>query len=423
MAGFVDEAQLHARAGDGGNGCVSFRREAHVPRGGPDGGDGGDGGDVWLVTDHNVSSLLAFRDHPHRAATNGVAGRGKKQHGRRGSDVVVPVPLGTIVKHREGHTVADLSEIGQRWRAARGGAGGRGNARFLANKRRAPGFAELGEPGEEHWWNLELKLVADVALVGFPNVGKSTLISRISAARPRIADYPFTTLVPNLGVVRGDDHDFVVADIPGLIEGAARGRGLGFDFLRHIERARVLCVLLDLAPGVEHGPDEQLDVLLGELSTYRPELLDRPRIVIGSRADLAEHPIEDVPGAVSDGDGPLVVSAVTGDGLDRLIGRLADLVDEARAIDDSTGKTGFAIHRPVVEDVGLERDGDGTWVVTGRSAARAVALMNRASPEAVLYIQDRLRNLGVDRLLARAGVADGDTVVVDDFAFDYHGDL
>lgn len=417
MATFVDEAQLHAKAGDGGNGCVSFRREAHVPRGGPDGGDGGDGGDVWLVVDHNVSSLLAFKDHPYRRATKGVTGRGKKQHGRNGTDEIVPVPIGTIVKNGHGEIVADLSESGGRWRAARGGDGGRGSARFLANKRRAPGFAELGEPGEEHWWNLELKLLADVALVGFPNVGKSTLISRISAAKPRIADYPFTTLEPNLGVVRGDTWDYVVADIPGLIEGAGQGRGLGFDFLRHIERARVLCVLLDLSPTAMHPPADQGRILLEELATYRPELLERPRLIVGSKADLADDGADEDRGEVA-----LTISSVTGEGLDELIGRLAQMVEAARIDNPTVGETGFVVHRPLTEDVGVERDDEGTWIVTGRSATRAVSLVNRGAPDAVAYIQDRLQGLGVNRALARAGATQGDSVLIDDFAFDYHED-
>ncbi len=452
MSGFTDRAQLHAKAGDGGNGCVSFRREAHVPRGGPDGGDGGDGGDVWLVADTNVSSLIAFADHPHRRAGDGAAGRGKKQHGRGGADVEVPVPVGTVVTDRDGEVLVDMAQPDLRWRCARGGEGGRGNTRFLANKRRAPSFAELGEPGEERWLNLELKLLADVALVGLPNVGKSTLISKISAAKPRIADYPFTTLVPNLGVVRGDDWDFVVADIPGLIEGAAGGRGLGIDFLRHIERARVLCILIDLAPTAAAPPEEQLQVLLTELEAFRPELLERPRIVVGSRGDLADDAAHDHlarlvtdhdtakaardarPGAGVDdqdearvdatrhGDDngePLVISSVTGEGLDRLVGRLAALVDADRTAHFVTGDQGFIVHRPLIEDVGVERVDDHTWQVTGRSAARAVALVNRSAPDAVAYIQDRLRGLGVDRALRRSGAKHGDTVIIDDFAFDY----
>src|SRR5438477_5682326 len=292
MSGFVDEAQLHVKAGDGGAGAVSFRREAHVAKGGPDGGDGGRGGDVWLVADHDTASLLPFKDHPHRRAGNGTHGQGRGRHGAAGDDTVVKVPEGTVVRSLDGDVLADLVRSGDRWRAGTGGQGGRGNARFLSNRRRAPGFAEQGEVGEERWYNLELKLMADVALVGFPNAGKSTLISRISAAKPKIADYPFTTLEPHLGVVRYDEHDFVVADIPGLIEGASEGRGLGHQFLRHIERARVLVVLVDLANVEDADPAEQERVLLDELRRYKPELLERPRITVGTKADVGTLPWE-----------------------------------------------------------------------------------------------------------------------------------
>jgi len=267
-SGFVDEAQLNVRGGDGGAGCVAFRREGPVVLGGPNGGDGGKGGDVWLVADRNVASLLAFRDHPHRRAGDGAHGKGKDLHGKRGGSMEVAVPEGTVATDLyTGELLADLAHHGDRWLAAAGGRGGRGNAKFLSNRRRAPSFAEQGEHGEERWMKLELKLMADVALVGFPNVGKSTLISVISAAKPKIADYPFTTLEPHLGVVRLDEHtEFVVADIPGLIEGASEGRGLGHRFLRHIERARVMCVMVDLAGEVD--PAEQQRILLDELGNY-----------------------------------------------------------------------------------------------------------------------------------------------------------
>ena len=274
MSGFVDEAQLNVRGGDGGAGCVSFRREGPVVYGGPNGGDGGDGGAVWLIADHNVASLVAFRDHPHRKGEDGVSGMGKDLHGRRGRDLEVKVPEGTIVREMySGEILADLRNHGMRWMAIPGGQGGRGNARFLTNKRRAPKFAEQGEHGPERWLKLELKLMADVALVGYPNAGKSTFISAVSAAKPKIANYPFTTLEPHLGVVRVDaDSEFVIADIPGLIEGASEGRGLGHQFLRHIERARVLCILADLVSMEGVAPEQQVDVLLHELAAYRPEI-------------------------------------------------------------------------------------------------------------------------------------------------------
>src|SRR5437764_11706688 len=321
MPGFVDESGLHVKAGDGGAGSVSFRREAHVAKGGPDGGDGGKGGDVWLVADRNIPSLLAFKDHPFRRATNGVHGTSKKAHGRNGVDLFVAVPEGTVIRDQSGTVLADLVNEGDRWLAAAGGRGGRGNARFLSNRRRAPSFAEQGEVGEERWLRLELKLMADVALVGFPNAGKSTLISRVSAAKPKIADYPFTTLEPHLGVVVVDGNEFVMADIPGLIEGASEGRGLGHQFLRHIERARVLLVLVDLAAADETPPEEQERVLLRELGRYRPELLDRSRLVVGTKADVAHD---------SDWEG-LRISAVTGAGLPDLLHRTMALVSEARA--------------------------------------------------------------------------------------------
>ncbi|MGH9116026.1 MAG: GTPase ObgE, partial [Acidimicrobiales bacterium] len=386
MSAFVDEAQVHVKAGDGGAGSVSFRREAHVAKGGPDGGDGGSGGGVWLVADRNVASLFAFRDHPHRRARSGAHGMGKGRHGKAGADVDVPVPEGTVVRDGAGAVVADLATEGDRWLAARGGQGGRGNARFLSNRRRAPAFAEQGEVGEERWLDLELKLMADVALVGFPNAGKSTLISRVSAARPKIAGYPFTTLQPHLGVVRFDEHELVVADIPGLIEGASEGRGLGHQFLRHIERARVLVVLVDLDAADGRPPADQSRVLVEELRRYKPDLAARPRLVVGSKADAAAPAV--------DWDG-LRVSALTGEGLRPLLGQVADLVEKARAELPGAGR--FVLHRPEAAGVEVARSSEGTWLVQGRSALRAVALSDLTDPGALAYAQGRLRGLGVER--------------------------
>ena len=408
MSGFVDEAQLHVKAGDGGAGSVAFRREAHVPKGGPDGGDGGKGGDVWLVASRDVASLLAFKDHPHRRAENGTHGAGRARHGRNGADVFVKVPEGTVVKDREGSVVADLVGEGDRWLAAEGGRGGKGNARFLSNRRRAPSFAEQGEVGEEFWFNLELKLMADVALVGFPNVGKSTLISRISAAKPKIADYPFTTLEPHLGVVRFDDAEFVVADIPGLIEGASEGKGLGHRFLRHVERARVLLVLLDLTGDVA----AQEQTLLRELGNYRPELLDRPRLRVGSKADMASEE--------SAGFDGLRISAITSEGIPELLGRVAQLVSEARAAQPPPEQ--YVVHRPAPEGVLVERADDGAFIVRGRPAERAVAVSDITNAQALAYVQQRLKRLGVDRALARAGAREGDLVRIGGFTFEYEPD-
>ena len=411
MAGFVDEAQIHAKAGDGGAGSVSFRREAHVAKGGPDGGDGGNGGDVWLVADHNVASLLAFRDHPHRRATNGTHGSGKGKHGANGVDIEVPVPEGTVVKDRNGRVLADLVHHGDRYLAAAGGRGGRGNARFLSNRRRAPAFAEQGEHGEEFWLNLELKLMADVALVGFPNAGKSTLISTISAAKPKIADYPFTTLEPHLGVVRFDDSEFVVADIPGLIEGASEGKGLGLQFLRHIERARVLLILVDLSIGTDRSPADQERILVKELGNHRPELLERPRLVVGSKADSADPANEAWPGER--------ISAATGEGIRALVSRLATVVWKAREV--APAPRAYVVHRPEPEGVRVDKV-NGEFVVSGRNVLRAVNVSDIGDPQALEYVQNRLQSMGVPKALARAGAREGDVVHIGGFSFEYEPD-
>ena len=400
---------VNLRGGDGGAGAVAFRREPYVDRGGPNGGDGGKGGDVWLVADRNVASLIAFRDHPHRKAESGAHGSGNKRSGATGADLEVPVPEGTIVRDRDGTMLADLVHSGDRVLAARGGRGGRGNAHFLSNARRAPGFAEQGEYGEERWLRLELRLIADVALVGFPNAGKSTLISAISAAKPKIADYPFTTLIPNLGVVRTGDSEFVVADIPGLIEGASEGRGLGHQFLRHVERARVLLVLLDLASMEGRSPAEQERILLEELGHYEPHLLERPRLVIGTKADVAAPDVE------FDG---MRISAVTRQGLGPLLGAVSQLVDEARASEGDVES--FVVHRPAEEGFSVRRDEDGVFRVVGRLAERVVAMADLTNPEALSYVQDRFRRLGVDKALARAGARHGDPVRIAEIELEYH---
>ncbi|MEN9793315.1 MAG: GTPase Obg [Actinomycetota bacterium] len=416
MSAFVDESQLNVRGGDGGAGCVAFRREGPVAFGGPNGGDGGKGGDVWLVADRNVASLLAFRDHPHRRAANGVHGKGKDLHGKRGEDLLVRVPEGTVARDLyTGEILADLVAHGDRWLAAEGGRGGRGNARFLNNKRRAPSFAEQGEEGRERWLSLELKLMADVALVGFPNAGKSTFISVVSAAKPRIANYPFTTLEPHLGVVRVDgSSEFVMADIPGLIEGASEGRGLGHRFLRHVERARVLCYLIDLVAMDGISPDDQLSILRREVGNYRPELLERPSLIVGTKTDSAE---EDVVTAWPH----MSMSSVTMHNVRAVVGALATEVAVARSAEPVGEAT--IIMRPDPENSWVERIGDNEFRVHGRAAERAVALNDVTTPEALNYIDDRLSRLGVPRLLSRAGAVEGDVVWVAQFSFEYLPDV
>ena len=285
---FIDEIVIFVRAGDGGAGCSSFRREKFVPRGGPDGGDGGAGGSAWLEADRSLTTLLDYHYKRHYQAERGQHGKGANKHGAAGADLVLKVPVGTVVSDRDtGERLGDLTAPGERVLVARGARGGRGNARFVSSTNRAPRRADLGRPGEERWMHLELKLLADVGVVGFPNAGKSTLVSRLSAAKPKIADYPFTTLQPTLGIVRVDDQrSFVIADLPGLIEGAAEGKGLGHRFLRHTERTRVLVHLIDLDPSSGRDPVEDWRVIQGELAAYSSELAARPQIVVGSKAEL-----------------------------------------------------------------------------------------------------------------------------------------
>ena len=412
MSVFVDEAQLNVKGGQGGAGCVAFRREGPEAMGGPNGGDGGKGGDVWLVADRNVASLLAFRDHPHRRAKDGVHGKGKDLHGRRGEDLIIAVPEGTVARDMySGEVLADLVNHGDKWLASPGGRGGRGNAKFFNNRRREPTFAEQGEEATERWLKLELKLMADVALVGFPNAGKSTFISTVSAAKPKIANYPFTTLEPHLGVVRIDDTtEFIMADIPGLIEGASEGRGLGHQFLRHIERARVLCYLIDLVALDGIAPDEQLRILQHEVGNYRPEMLERPSLIVGTKTDSVEAiVIEEWPHMSMSSITTLNVRAVTN--------ALAQLVSEARHAEPINEAT--IILRPDPEHAWVEQLADNEYRVHGRDVERVVALNDITTPEAMNYIDERLAKLGVPKILNRAGVREGDIVWISQFSFEF----
>lgn len=408
---FVDEAQICVRGGDGGAGCVSFLREAMRPRGGPDGGDGGDGGDVILVVDPSVATLMRFKSRIHWKASSGTHGSGKRKHGRTGSDLRIPVAPGTTVRTPQGALIADLVAPGDACVVAAGGRGGRGNARFLTNSRRAPSFAEQGELGEELWIRLDLRLLADVALVGYPNAGKSTLISSITAAKPKVADYPFTTLTPHLGVVAADGIDFTVADVPGLIEGAADGRGLGHQFLRHVERSSVLCILLDPL-NCEVSVSKQMDVLIEELRRHSPELTKRPRVVVITKAD-ALSPGFIVPAGLQDA---MLVSAVSRSGLDKLLHALSAEVRCVRA--KASEVVGLVVHRPSVKGFTVEATDDG-WVVEGPDVRRSVALSDLTDPQALAYLQDRLRGLGVFEALEDAGCRDDDIVRIGEFEFDY----
>jgi GTP-binding protein len=336
---FVDEAEIHVKAGDGGRGCLSFRREKFVPRGGPDGGDGGSGGSVYLVADPHHNTLVHFRYNPEFAAQRGGHGEGSNRHGRNGKRLDIPVPVGTTILVRdpesgEVHELADLTSLGQEVQVAKGGRGGLGNAHFVTSTNRAPRKVQPGEPGDERTLILKLKLLADVGLVGYPNAGKSTLISRISAARPKIANYPFTTLTPHLGVVTlSGDRSFVVADVPGLIEGAHEGHGLGHQFLRHVERTKVLAHLVDVSSESGRDPVSDLDTIRRELSLYDATLLTRPQIIVATKADAVDDPsrLEALKTRARALKLPfLAISAVAGDGIPALLEALWKPIAEGR---------------------------------------------------------------------------------------------
>jgi GTP-binding protein len=340
MVKFIDEAKIYVKAGDGGRGCVSFRREKYVPRGGPNGGDGGNGGDVIMIAKRNMSSLLDHRYQQHYRAKRGEHGRGKDQHGKNSENLLIPVPMGTIVKDFEtGEFLGDLTENNQELVVAKAGRGGKGNARFVSSVNQAPKIAEPGGEGEEKTLKLELKLLADVGLLGFPNAGKSTLISTISAARPKIADYPFTTLVPNLGVVSyGDGQTFIIADIPGLIEGAHKGAGLGIQFLRHIERTKILIHLLDLSPITNRDPIEDYETMNKELKAYSEELSRKPQILALNKIDITEarEDLERIEKHFSDlGIKTIPVSSATGEGTKDLIWEVVRYLEELKVTQES----------------------------------------------------------------------------------------
>jgi GTP-binding protein len=398
-------------AGSGGNGAVSFHHEPYKPKGGPDGGDGGDGGSIILRADTSVGTLLDLKDHPHVKADRGAHGTGKKRHGASGKDRVVLVPPGTVVWDGD-LLVADLAGGGNEYVAAQGGRGGRGNAQFATSTRRTPAFSEKGEPGQERWLRLELRILADVGLVGFPNAGKSTLIARISAARPKIADYPFTTLVPNLGVVRVGEDTFVVADIPGLVPGASQGKGLGHQFLRHIRRAAVLVFLVDLM-AQDRDPATDFQVLRDELEAFDPELSTRPFLVVATKTDAG---VDNLPAVQAQIPGVLPISSVSGDGIEPLLGRLRSAVREARAA--APPAVGYVRHVVREEPMKVVRE-DSAWRVTGRRPERAVVTTDMENEEAVERLGRRLISMGVEHELKLAGATEGDEVRIGDVAFNF----
>lgn len=438
---FLDQVTLYVKGGDGGAGCMSFRREAYVPKGGPDGGDGANGGDVVLYADPGLSSLMDYRFKHHFTAPRGTHGKGSGMHGSRGEDMRLRVPLGTVVKDADsGEILGDLISAGDELIVAEGGHGGRGNPHFVTSTRRAPTFAELGEPGQENHIELELKLLADAALVGLPSVGKSSLIARLSAARPKIADYPFTTLVPNLGVVKAGDDSFVVADVPGLIEGAAQGKGLGHDFLRHIERSAVILHVIDLSGGYEdRDPIQDYETIEHELASYAPDLAERPHIVIGNKCDDpgAHDRSVRLRAYCEKRELPYFeVSAVTGEGIDGMtraiaktviaerLERQSELAEEARENAAAAGafeKT-YRLRRRKGDapgDFTIMHLGGGVYQVSGRGIERMVIQTEWENEDAIVYLQRRFRKIGLDEALVRAGARPGDEIRILERAFEF----
>ncbi|WP_033322358.1 GTPase ObgE [Actinomadura atramentaria] len=438
-AQFVDRVVLHVVAGNGGNGCASVHREKFKPLGGPDGANGGRGGDVVLVVDTGAASLLEYHRRPHRRAPNGKQGQGGHRTGADGGDIVLTVPDGTVVKTPGGEVLADLVGEGTRFVVAEGGRGGLGNAALASAKRKAPGFALLGEPGDERDIVLELKSVADVALVGFPSAGKSSLIAALSAAKPKIADYPFTTLVPNLGVVSAGDETFTVADVPGLIEGASEGRGLGLAFLRHIERSSTLAHVVDCAtPEPGRDPVTDFETIENELRAYdralgdRP-LSDRPRLVVLNKVDVPDaRELADMvrPEFEKRGLRVFEVSAASHEGLRELAFAMAEMVAEHRASLPPAEPTRIVLRPTPVAggaDFAVKPMGDNTYLITGEKPVRWLRQTDFANEEAVGYLADRLARLGVEDKLAAAGAESGATVLIgtpdDAVVFDWEPEI
>ncbi|WP_261163795.1 GTPase ObgE [Microbacterium sp. Marseille-Q6965] len=436
MVTFVDEVTLHLRAGKGGNGCVSVRREKFKPLAGPDGANGGDGGDIILVADPQTTTLLSYHHSPHRSAGNGGFGMGDMRAGAQGEDLELPVPVGTVVKDPSGEVLVDMVEPGMRFVVAPGGKGGLGNAALASPKRKAPGFALLGTPGWEGDVVLELKTVADVALVGFPSAGKSSLIAALSAARPKIADYPFTTLHPNLGVVQAGDARFTVADVPGLIEGASEGRGLGLEFLRHVERCTALVHVLDCAtlePG--RDPISDLDVILAELAAYPvPEgqvpLLERPQLIALNKTDVPEarELAEFVrPDLEARGYRVFEISTVARQGLRELTFALGEIIEEHRKAQPPAPPRERVVIRPRGSEKEFEIRVEGgtygnVYRILGEKPVRWVQQTDFTNEEAVGFLADRLEKLGVEDALFKAGAVPGATVLIgegDSVVFDW----
>ena len=421
---FIDSAKIYLKAGKGGDGIVSFRREAHVPLGGPFGGDGGKGGSVIFEVDPAKSTLLDLRYRKKIIAQNGENGKTKKMHGADGKDEIVQVPLGTIVKDAQtGRLVADLTNPGQKAVICRGGNGGRGNFHFKTSRNPAPEYAENGEAGEEFEAYIELKLLADVGLVGYPSVGKSTILSVVSAARPEIADYPFTTLTPKMGVVSvGDGRSFVMADLPGLIEGASQGKGLGHEFLKHIERCRVIIHVIDMGGNTGRDPVEDYKIINSELEQYKYKLLQRPQIVVANKMDEdgAEENLERFRQAYPELEVFPVISLI-GEGMQAVLYRAADLLDvtDSFPIEDEEDEIGVVYgYQPAEEPFIIRNLGNGAWSVESDRITRIMNKTNFEDEEETIRFGLSLKKMGVDQALKERGATENDTVYINDYIFE-----
>jgi len=420
---FYDYAKVHVKGGNGGNGIVAFRREKYVPMGGPAGGDGGNGGSVILKADSGLRTLIDFRYQTHYKADSGTHGQGSSQHGRDAEDKILRVPIGTVVRDDETKQIlADLTVHGQEVVVAQGGRGGRGNAKFVSSTHRAPTLAENGDQGEERWITLELKLLADVGLVGFPNVGKSTIISHVSAAKPKIADYHFTTITPNLGVVKVDEgHSFVMADIPGLIEGAAEGAGLGHRFLRHTERTKVLIHVLDISGSEGRDPLDDFYKVNKELERYNPSLLKRPMVIAANKTDIAEddEALKRVKEALPEYE-IFPISAVSGEGLRPLIYRVWQLVEETVLTEDIVQEEEVKVTKvEEKEKFFIDVAEDGAYCVYGPEIERHYKRTQFENEDSMNRFLQIVESMGVIKELRKAGIQDGDTVRIFELEFDF----
>lgn len=422
---FIDRVKIYVQAGTGGNGTVAFRREAHVPKGGPSGGDGGRGGSVIFVATNSLSTLLDLRYYREYKAQNGEKGHAKKMHGADADDLVIRVPVGTCVYDNDtGNIIADLTKDGQRAVIAKGGRGGRGNARFASSRNPAPKICENGEPGEKFNLRVELKLLADVGLVGFPSVGKSTLLSVVSKARPQIADYHFTTIVPNLGVVQvKDGRSFVMADLPGLIEGASQGKGLGHQFLRHIERCRVIVHIIDMSGSEGRDPYEDYVTINKELGEYEYRLLERPQIIVANKmdGDEAEENLNKFKEKLGDQKVFPIIAPIH-EGIDAVLYAVADALETAPDFFNQEEEQESVLYTYKEEEkpFTIHNKGNGVWEVTGKKVERLVQMASFTTDDGFQRFALQIRNMGIDDALREAGCEDGDTVRLYDFEFEFY---